>query len=101
MCKRTTKKTTEAKSVEEQQQKKKLSLLSAAAEVLKASDEPLNCGGMISLAKEKGLWEPTEGKTPEQTLYSAIVREIKEKGERSRFKKSDLRGHYSWANPAN
>lgn len=77
---------------------KKLSLLSAAAEVLKASEEPLNCKQMITLAKEKNLWEPTTGKTPEQTLYSAIVREIKEKGTASRFKKSPLpyRGHYEW-----
>lgn len=74
---------------------KKLSLLSAAAAVLKESDEPLNCKRMIQLAKERGLWEQGAGKTPEQTLYSAIAREIKEKGEASRFKKSELRGHYS------
>ena len=74
---------------------RKLSLLSAAAEVLKGSDEPLNCRRMIELAKEKGLWTPAGGKTPEQTLYSAIAREIKSKGEASRFRKSAIRGHYS------
>jgi hypothetical protein len=51
---------------------------------------------MIDSAKEKGLWEPGQGKTPEQTLYSAIVREIKVKGENSRFKKTDARGLFVW-----
>ena len=74
---------------------RKLSLLSAAAAVLAESDEPLNCRRMIELAKSKGLWSPGAGKTPEQTLYSAIVREIKDKGESSRFRRSPLRGHYS------
>ena len=49
---------------------------------------------MIELAKERGLWTPGAGKTPEQTLYSAIMREIKDKGDAARFRKSPLRGHY-------
>lgn len=87
---------TEAKTSAPEAPAKKLSLLSAAAQVLKESDEPLNCKRMIALAKEKSLWSPGSGKTPEQTLYSAIAREIKDKGEDSRFRKSELRGHYSW-----
>ena len=78
----------------EAQTERKLSLLSAAAAVLAESDEPLNCKRMIELAKSKELWSPGAGKTPEQTLYSAIVREIKDKGESSRFRRSPLRGHY-------
>ena len=74
--------------------KRKLSLLSAAAAVLAESDEPLNCRRMIDLAKERGLWTPGGGKTPEQTLYSAIMREIRDKGDAARFRKSPLRGHY-------
>ena len=85
----------EAKVAETQAPAKKLSLLSAAAEVLRESDEPLNCKQMLALAKEKNLWTPSAGKTPEQTLYSAIAREIKVKGDQARFKKSPLRGHYS------
>ena len=49
---------------------------------------------MIDLAKERGLWTPGGGKTPEQTLYSAIMREIRDKGDAARFRKSPLRGHY-------
>ena len=74
--------------------KSKLSPLSAAAAVLAERDEPLNCKRMIELAKERGLWTPGAGKTPEQTLYSAIMREIKDKGDAARFRKSPLRGHY-------
>ena len=75
---------------------KKLSLLNAAAAVLEKSDEPLSVRRMIDLAKSKGLWDPTTGKTPEQTLYSAIAREIKTKGESSRFKKCDARGLFEF-----
>ena len=68
--------------------KPKLSLMKAAVAVLEESGEALNTKQMIELAKQKGLWTPGEGKTPEQTLYSAIAREIKAKGESSRFVKS-------------
>ena len=66
---------------------KGLSLLNAAAAVLEQSDEPLAVRAMIEKAKESGLWTPKGGKTPEQTLYSAIIREIKDKGDSARFRK--------------
>ena len=77
-------------------QAKGLSLLNAAAAVLEQSDEPLAVRAMIEKAKESGLWTPKGGKTPEQTLYSAIIREIKDKGGASRFRK-DGRGRFSFA----
>ena len=64
-----------------------LSLLSAAAAVLEQSDEPLSVKAIIAKAKESGLWTPGSGKTPEQTLYSAIIREMRDKGETARFRK--------------
>ena len=67
--------------------RKGLSLLSAAAAVLEAFSEPLAVKAIIEKAKEANLWSPTNGKTPEQTLYSAIIREIKGKGDRARFRK--------------
>lgn len=72
---------------------KKLSLLSAALEVLKSDSAALNTRQMVAAAKERGLWTPGAGKTPEQTLYSAIMREIKAKGDASRFVK-DASGHF-------
>lgn len=71
---------------------KGLSLVAAAAQVLAESGEALNCRRMVALAKERGLWEQGKGKTPEQTLYSAVVREIADRGEGSRFRKSEVRG---------
>ncbi len=73
--------------------KKKLSLLNAALEVLKSGDESLTARQMVEAAKDRGIWTPGAGKTPEQTLYSAIMREIKAKGDASRFVK-DARGHF-------
>lgn len=66
---------------------KKLSLLDAAFEVLKGSEFPLSPKEMVAQAIEAGLWIPTAAKTPEQSLYSAIFREIGGK-EFPRFSKS-------------
>lgn len=68
---------------------KKVSLLDLAAKILADTGEAMNCKELVAKAKETG-WVST-GKTPEQTLYSGIFREIKEKGEASRFKKSATR----------
>ena len=76
--------------------KKGLSLLNAAATVLERSGEAMPVRAMIEEAKASGLWTPTGGKTPEQTLYSAIIREIKDKGGASRCRK-DGRGRFSFA----
>ena len=76
--------------------KPKLSLVKAAIAVLGETDEALNTTQMIEQAKAKGLWTPGEGKTPEQTLYSAIAREIKAKGENARFVQVS-KGHFKLA----
>ncbi len=65
---------------------KKKSLLDLAAKILADTGEALNCKELVAKAKETG-WEST-GKTPEQTLYCGIFREMNTKGEASRFKKS-------------
>ena len=68
-------------------QEKKLSLLDAAAQTLKHSRRPMNTKEIVARIIESGIWTPTGAKTPEQSLYSAIFREIKEKGN-PRFRKS-------------
>ena len=75
---------------------KGLGLLSAAAAVLERSDAPMSVKAMIEAAKSEGLWSPGSGKTPEQTLYSAIIREIRDKGNASRFRKEG-RGLFAFA----
>ena len=67
--------------------------LDAAAEVLNATGAPMRCKDMIAAMAEKGLWTSTAS-TPEATLYSAILREITTKGDKSRFLKTD-RGHFA------
>jgi hypothetical protein len=76
---------------------KRLSALSAAARVLGESDEPLSVKQMVEQMSAKGYWNSPGGKTPHATLYSAILREIAGKGEKSRFVRTD-RGRFIAAN---
>ena len=70
-----------------------LSMVAAALAVLAASKEPMNTKSIVAAAKERGLWTPGKGRTPEQTLYSAFTREIKTKGSASRVRLAD-RGRF-------
>jgi HB1, ASXL, restriction endonuclease HTH domain len=73
---------------------KKLSAIDAAAQLLAASKEPMGCKELIDAMAAKGLWTSPGGKTPERTLYSALLREIKVKGKESRFVKTE-RGRFA------
>ncbi len=68
---------------------KRTSALDAAAEVLKTSDGPMRAKEMIEAMAARGLWSSPNGKTPEATLYAAIIREITTKGTASRFRKTE------------
>lgn len=50
---------------------------------------------MVKIMLEKGYWK-TDGKTPAATIYSAILMEIKKKGDDSRFRKTE-RGKFELA----
>ncbi len=67
----------------------KLSALDAAAMVLDDAGEPMNTKAMIEAMAAKNLWTSPGGKTPEATLYAAIIREIAAKGTAARFKKHE------------
>ena len=56
----------------------------------------MNCRAIVSAAKERGLWTPGAGRTPEQTLYSAFTREMKTKGTASRVRMASP-GHFALA----
>ena len=75
---------------------KKRSLLEAAVEVLRIAKQPMNTREIIEWAMKLELWQPTGAKTPEQTLYGAIVRENKTK-EHPRIIKSDIKGKFIYA----
>ena len=74
---------------------KRMSMLSAAVEVLKAAgpEHPMNCKEILEAILERQLWTPTDCKTPEQTLYGSIFREINTK-ENPRIVKSDVKGKF-------
>jgi len=73
---------------------KKPSLLDLAAEVLAKAKEPMDCKTIVEKVLATGRWQ-TKGKTPEATLYSAIIREIAKKKDDSRFMKVE-RGKFIW-----
>ena len=74
---------------------KRLSLLNAAVIVLKGAgpEHPMNCKEILEAILERQLWTPTDCKTPEQTLYGSIFREINTK-EKPRIVKSDVKGKF-------
>ena len=74
---------------------KRMSLLNAAVIVLKDAgpDHPMNAKEILEAILERQLWTPTDCKTPEQTLYGSIFREINTK-EHPRIVKSDVKGKF-------
>jgi hypothetical protein len=48
----------------------------------------MTCKEMVEAMAAKGYWSTPGGKTPDATLCSAILREIKVKGAESRFVKA-------------
>ena len=76
---------------------KPMSLLDAAAHLLSlGTGDPMRCKDIVDLAVARGLWMPRDGKTPANTLYAAISREIATKGDASRFVKAE-RGKFALA----
>jgi len=73
---------------------KKLSAINAAAKVLAESKTAMTTKEMIDAMAEQKLWTSPGGKTPAQTLYSAILREIATKGDEARFAKTE-RGKFA------
>ena len=85
-----------SESAPEAPRTRKVSLLDAAIEVLKLEAKALNTRDMVKQAIERGLWVQTSCKTPEQTLYGAIFREIKE-ADHARIRKSEKKGAFEFA----
>ena len=76
---------------------KPLSLIKAALCVLEACERPLNCKEIVTKAMDAKIWAPRKGGlTPTNTLSAAIRREIKTKGDASRFTQVE-RGKFSLA----
>jgi len=72
---------------------KRPSGLEAAAKVLGQAGQPMSCKAIVERMLAEKLWQ-TKGRTPQSTIYAAIIREIAAKGDASRFKKTD-RGKFT------
>lgn len=70
-------------------QSKRMSCLDAAAMVLRETGQPMTARQMVEAAEAKGYWRSPGGKTPVATLYTAIIREMANKGPNSRFRKAE------------
>lgn len=64
---------------------RKMGALDAAAIVLADAGKPMRSKDLIAEMAKRGLWTSPGGKTPEATLYAAILREIGAKGTAARF----------------
>jgi hypothetical protein len=79
---------------------KPMSLQDASAHLLSlGTGDPMRCKDIVDLAIGRGLWTPGKGKTPAATLHAAMSREIKTKGDASRFVKAE-RGKFALADKA-
>ncbi len=74
---------------------KRVSALEAAAQVLAKAGKPMRAQELIAAMAEQGLWKSPAGKTPHATLYTAMMREARDKGTASRFRKVD-RGQFAF-----
>ena len=72
----------------------KISGLDAAAKVLAESREPMRTKEIVEQMAAKGYWSSPAGKTPQATIYSAMLREIRKKGKDARFTKTQ-RGRFA------
>jgi hypothetical protein len=72
---------------------RKPTLLDAAVRVLREAGEPMGAKPMVEQILAAGWWS-TQGKTPEATLYAAIVREIGSRDGKTRFQKTG-RGRFA------
>ncbi len=87
--------TPKAKATTEQKPKR-VSALDAAAQVLAKAGKPMRAQDLIAAMAEQNLWKSPAGATPHATLYAAMMREARDKGATSRFRKVD-RGHFEFA----
>lgn len=80
---------------------KKLSLFSAAVRILETAPRDSSCsaGELVREAVAQGLWTPGKGKTPDLTLYAAILRDIATK-EFPRIVRAEQRGKFKLAREA-
>jgi len=64
------------------------SLASAAVLVLAEAKGPMGAKAIVDAAVAAGWYKPGQGKTPHATLYSSMLREARNDGDKARFRKA-------------
>ena len=64
----------------------KMSGVEAAYKVLSESDKPMNARQICEMALDLGYWEP-QGSTPEASISTAIIIEMRKRGDNARFER--------------
>ena len=49
----------------------------------------MSCPELIAAMAAKGYWTSPQGRTPHATLYASFLRELQNKGDDARFRKSE------------
>jgi hypothetical protein len=65
------------------------SLASTAVLVLAEAKEPMSAKAIVDAAVAAGWYEPGKGLTPHATLYSSMLREARDDGDKARFRKAE------------
>jgi hypothetical protein len=60
--------------------------MASTCKVLEHSKTSLTCGEIVRRASAAGLLD-SSGRTPEKTLYALLSRDVRNKGDRSKFRK--------------
>ncbi len=93
---KTATKKAKSKKAKGRQKPKRVSALDAAAQVLAKAGKPMRAKELIAAMAEQNLWKSPAGRTPHATLYAAMLRESRDKGSASRFKRVD-RGQFAFS----
>ena len=75
--------------------RKKMTLVEAALLILKTEQRPMGTKEIVTLAAERNLWTVITGKTPERTLYTMILNDMKKHGN-DNFRKA-AKGKFEYA----
>ena len=82
-------KTKETKVTKGEKKPKRVSALDTAAQVLAKAGKPMRARELVAAMADQGLWKSPAGATPHATLYAGMMRESRDKGTASRFRKVD------------
>jgi hypothetical protein len=88
----------DAEQIVAEEPRKKMTLVQAALLILKSEQRPMGTKEIVTLAAERNLWTVITGKTPERTLYTMILNDMKKHGNENFRKAAKGKFEYASAN---